>query len=399
MKKIIIMIIMLFSVAGLFAAAVIVQDHYRWRNDDGSETAATWMAAEDTGINIDTDANIRIRFDLHNEVDDTEATLSDANLQYSLDETVWVDVTTDGSTNHFVLSLSDYFADGDPAPSDFLTNETTNNDSGELFETTTNFGGTFAVLTNYEYEWCIKPTANVTNADYYFRVTGTVSGGQFTNTFSNARFALLTYGTPTPVTLTNFTAEYTAEGLSIYWTTHSETGNLGWNIYRGESNISHQNDESMQINPSLIPGAGTTSEQSDYVFIDEYEVNGNTTYWYWIESRSNSGQTETFGPTIITIPVDEEEGEIPQYSELIGNFPNPINLKVNTVTNIEFAVKENESGILTVYNSKGQKVETFEYVAGKHTHLLNVKSYYSGVYFYELKTGNFKEVKKMMIIR
>ena len=194
MKKIIVLMIMVISISSLFASAIIVQDHYRWRNDDGDEVNATWIADEDTGITINSDANIRIRFDLSNRSAEQEAGLNTANLQYSLDEINWVDITTDGSSNHFVLSLSNYFDDGDPAPSDFLTNETTNQASGEMYETTSNFSGTFPVVTGFEYEWCIKPTATIQNADYYFRVDGIVTGGSFSNTFSSSRSATLTYG-------------------------------------------------------------------------------------------------------------------------------------------------------------------------------------------------------------
>ncbi|MCK4311321.1 MAG: hypothetical protein KAW88_01145, partial [Candidatus Cloacimonetes bacterium] len=40
-----------------------------------------------------------------------------------------------------------------------------------------------------------------------------------------------------PVTLTNFFAEFVADNLTILWTTQSENNNLGWNIYRGESDF------------------------------------------------------------------------------------------------------------------------------------------------------------------
>ncbi len=197
----ILILIILFVIAGLSASsAVIVQDHYRWRNDDGTETTATWKADEDTEISISSNENIRIRFDISNQTTNTVATLVGATLQYSnspsmQEENTWINITTDDSTNDFVLALSDNFADGDDTVNDFLTNETTNNGSGKMFETTTNFGASFAITTNYEFEWCIKTTANVSDTTYYFRVNGAVSGGQFSNTFSNVQAASLVYVT------------------------------------------------------------------------------------------------------------------------------------------------------------------------------------------------------------
>lgn len=37
------------------------QSAYRWRNDDGSESGATWQAAENTGVSVNTLTNIRLR--------------------------------------------------------------------------------------------------------------------------------------------------------------------------------------------------------------------------------------------------------------------------------------------------------------------------------------------------
>ena len=37
------------------------QSTYRFRDDDGSETAATWLAAENTNTTITLDTNFRVR--------------------------------------------------------------------------------------------------------------------------------------------------------------------------------------------------------------------------------------------------------------------------------------------------------------------------------------------------
>jgi hypothetical protein len=45
----------------LVVPAVITQTRFRWRNDDGSETTATWKAAEDTNISLGLDTPVRLR--------------------------------------------------------------------------------------------------------------------------------------------------------------------------------------------------------------------------------------------------------------------------------------------------------------------------------------------------
>ncbi len=111
---------------------------------------------------------------------------------------------------------------------------------------------------------------------------------------------------------TNLTAQITVEltyfAVSFYdyfpevsWGTQSETNNAGWNIYRSENgNI----QDSIQVNPILILGAGTTTEPTDYDYIDRYPVYPEQTYWYWLESISESGEIEIFGPITIVIPDD-----------------------------------------------------------------------------------------------
>jgi len=118
------------------------------------------------------------------------------------------------------------------------------------------------------------------------------------------------------VVLSHFAAEYATGNVSLYWTTQSETDNAGWSIYRGESEDAYLNDEAFQINSILIPGAGTTSEQTEYEFIDTNEVINGQTYWYWLQNIDFSGENYIHGPISLTIPG-------PDHWELIGNFPNP----------------------------------------------------------------------------
>ncbi|HHE38901.1 MAG TPA: T9SS type A sorting domain-containing protein, partial [Candidatus Cloacimonetes bacterium] len=206
---------------------------------------------------------------------------------------------------------------------------------------------------------------------------------------------------PTAVTLSEFTAQYASGELSLYWTTQSEVANAGWNIYRGESEISHQNDETDQINPTLIPGSGTTSEPTDYVFVDDYEVTEGATYWYWIESRNNSGETETFGPISLTIPVEGEDPDDPSNDNygLFQNYPNP----VSNATTISFNLTEEKACKLSIYNTKGQTIKDIyegsttgnSFVWDRTDNFGNAVA--SGIYFYKLEAGSEVYTKKLVV--
>lgn len=46
---------------GDFAVATLDQEGFRWRNDDGSESSATWKAAQDTDVTLASNASARLR--------------------------------------------------------------------------------------------------------------------------------------------------------------------------------------------------------------------------------------------------------------------------------------------------------------------------------------------------
>lgn len=125
-----------------------------------------------------------------------------------------------------------------------------------------------------------------------------------------------------PVTLSNFSvAVFANEFVQISWTTESELNNLGWNIYRG---LSDDPELVTQLNYELICGAGSTTEPTDYSFMDE-NVDNNTTYWYWLESVSVNGETQIYGPVTITVQIDGPTPELPTETRLLGIYPNPFN--------------------------------------------------------------------------
>ena len=93
--------------------------------------------------------------------------------------------------------------------------------------------------------------------------------------------------TPLPVTLSHFRAELTGAGVLLKWTTESELDNAGFYIYRSET----QAGEFKVVNPTMIQGAGTTSERSEYSWKDT-TAKPKTVYYYRIEDVSHAGVRE-----------------------------------------------------------------------------------------------------------
>lgn len=196
----------------------------------------------------------------------------------------------------------------------------------------------------------------------------------------------------TPVELSSFEAISSFDKVIIEWRTRSETRNLGFNILRSDAS----NGEYMQINSSLIEGAGTSKKTHTYSYEDQ-DVVGGRTYYYMLEDVTFSGHKTTHGPinaTVITAPKD--------YS-LEQNYPNPF----NPATTIHFSLKADGHVSLTVYNMIGQRVRTLvdeNMSLGTHSVQWNGRDdannlMPNGVYFYRIEVNGFKTVRRMIFAK
>ena len=107
---------------------------------------------------------------------------------------------------------------------------------------------------------------------------------------------------------------------------------------------------------------------------------------------------------------DEENNKIPGNFVLMQNYPNPF----NPSTKIKFSIpqdvkRETRNVSLKVYDVLGNEVATlvneekspgtFEVEFNSDRHSREAGSLTSGVYFYQLKTGNYTQTKKMLLIK
>ncbi len=90
----------------------------------------------------------------------------------------------------------------------------------------------------------------------------------------------------------------------------------------------------------------------------------------------------------------------PKEFALYQNYPNPF----NPATTIRYSIPEAGSVPvnLKIYDILGREVETLvnkDQKAGNYEVLFNAGKYASGMYIYRLTAGNFKSVKKMMLVK
>lgn len=91
-------------------------------------------------------------------------------------------------------------------------------------------------------------------------------------------------GEPLPVTLSYFRAEMTDTGVVLRWITESELNNAGFYIYRSKT----KDGEFKVVTPTLIQGAGTTSQRQTYEWKDT-TAKPNVVYYYRVEDISHAG--------------------------------------------------------------------------------------------------------------
>ncbi len=99
------------------------------------------------------------------------------------------------------------------------------------------------------------------------------------------------------------------------------------------------------------------------------------------------------------VSVNNEGLNVPKNFELFQNFPNPF----NPTTLITYSVPKNNSKItLKVYNILGKEIATLvdkTQNVGNYSVSFNANDLPSGVYFYQLKSGNFIQTKKMVLMK
>lgn len=116
----------------------------------------------------------------------------------------------------------------------------------------------------------------------------------------------------------------------------------------------------------------------------------------YIYSASNNG--------VYRRPLDELTGislqssEMPPHYSLSQNYPNPF----NPVTKLKFTIPRSEFIKVVVSDVTGREIETLanqNLKAGIYEVEWNATKYSSGVYFYTISTDDFRETRKMLLVK
>lgn len=182
-----------------------------------------------------------------------------------------------------------------------------------------------------------------------------------------------------PVELVAFKARRSGKTVILDWQTATEVDNSGFSIEKS----SGKTWEAI----GFVEGSGTSNSPKYYTFTDPSP--GSTRTLYRLKQLDNDGSYSH--STEVSIDA------MPEVFTLHQNYPNPF----NPVTVIRYALPVDGDVELSVYNVPGKKVaeliKGFRQ-AGEHEVNFNANGLASGVYFYELRAGQQKLTKKMIVL-
>jgi hypothetical protein len=183
---------------------------------------------------------------------------------------------------------------------------------------------------------------------------------------------------------------YTPIGLMLSWEHNTEMDLFCYHVYRGTD---------AGFTPA--PGNMIASLCDSFVFDDEWTWDGG--YYYKVSAldvNGNEGPFALLGPGDVT---GEEMPSMPSVTSLKQNYPNPF----NPMTVISFDLADPGHVSLRIYDAAGRLVRVLvdeSRRAGRYEEIWDGKdgsgsACASSVYFYILSTGEFRQTRKMVLLR
>ncbi|MCF7794517.1 MAG: choice-of-anchor D domain-containing protein [Candidatus Cloacimonetes bacterium] len=235
--------------------------------------------------------------------------------------------------------------------------------------------------------------ATVDPSGYYFAV---LVPGAYEVTFGLTGYETLTVAdviiTENQTTTLDVTLDYTFAPQNLTYTLDENDVILTWDAPSTTRDVTSY---------KVYRDDNEIAEVTELTYTDE-DLNP-ATYEYYVTAIYEDGQESEPSNTIMVEVTSSGSNTIPLVTKLYGNYPNPF----NPTTNIRFDLAKDTSVQLQVYNMKGQIVKTLvenEMNAGRHNIEWNGKddsgkSAASGMYFYKIKTADYRANGKCILLK
>lgn len=188
---------------------------------------------------------------------------------------------------------------------------------------------------------------------------------------------------------TAFTGSYTVPGTGWQYIDMTSP----YFMYNGTSNLLVEicYDNSAYTSYSTVNSTSAPSMTWGY-------YTDNTTGCTMTSGSSQSNRPNTCFTMTTLVSTGNQTTVIPDKFELSQNYPNPF----NPMTKINFALPKQGLVTLKIYDVLGREIKTLVNEvkqAGSYSVDFNGAEFSSGVYFYKLTSGDFVDIKRMILVK
>ena len=235
-------------------------------------------------------------------------------------------------------------------------------------------------------------------SDYASTTNETTNNYVLSNSLSAValnEIALASSSAPLPVELKSFSANIINGQVVLNWTTATEISNFGFDIER-TSYINHQTlfakagGSKSWTKVGFVKGIGTSNNEQNYSFKDPKLNMGK--YEYRLKQIDLDGETEYSKSVEVSIGINKDR------IVLSGNYPNPFNAE----TIINYQMPFTGKATLIIYDLIGKEILKLvdeELEEGFYSAKFNASNLPSGIYYYNLRTKEQTEIKKMLLMK
>lgn len=152
-----------------------------------------------------------------------------------------------------------------------------------------------------------------------------------------------------------------------------------------------------QLGPDLTPTSSMATQSVEFsggTSASKFKISAKVA----ASNRFYLDDVSVISSGITAIRNSASENYLPNGFELAQNYPNPF----NPSTTIRFTLPARMNVQLNIFNQLGEKVTSLineEFQAGIHSVVWNGSNQPSGIYFYELRAGNYKVAKKLLLMK
>lgn len=166
-------------------------------------------------------------------------------------------------------------------------------------------------------------------------------------------------------------------------------------------NTIFDDEATIPITSGTTPFTGRFRPETPLTAFDGQQVNGQWILRYTDDAATGNNSTIDSWWVEITYSIVTGINQtiiIPSKYNLAQNYPNPF----NPVTSIKYSIPEPGFVTLKVYDVTGRMLNTIVNglkQPGNYEAIFDASTFSSGIYFYKIEAGDFKETKSMMLLK